>query len=53
MDLPYLTPSSIIVNLYYRKIIDEEKSKGFVEKLKEMVSEEEYYLAMTSIRGKI
>ncbi|MFQ6137231.1 MAG: hypothetical protein ACE5PM_08635 [Candidatus Hydrothermarchaeales archaeon] len=52
LDLPYLTPSSVIVNLYYREIIDEEESKGFMERLKEIVSEEEYYLAMDSIGGK-
>lgn len=52
LEVPYLTPSAVIVNLHHRGLVGRRDAKRYVEKLKPMISDEEYYLAMQAIRGR-
>ena len=49
LDVPYLTPSALIVYLFDKKILSRADAKMYINNLKEMVSEEEYYLAMREV----
>lgn len=49
LDVPYVTPSALIVYLFDKKILSRADAKMYINNLKEMVSEEEYYLAMREV----
>jgi hypothetical protein len=49
LSVPYLTPSALIVYLFDKKILSGTDAKMYINNLKEMVSEEEYYLAIREV----
>lgn len=49
LDVPYITPSALIVYLFDKKILSRADAKIYINNLKEMVSEEEYYLAIREV----
>ena len=49
LDVPYITPSALIVYLFDKKILSRADAKMYINNLKEMVSEEEYYLAIREV----
>jgi rRNA maturation endonuclease Nob1 len=51
LNIPYLTPASIIIYLLKKKVIKEEEAKKYLMNLKEMVSDEEYHLAMDEVEN--
>ncbi len=50
LDIPYLTPSALIVHLFKKKVLSKEKAETYINELKEMVSDEEYYLAIREVQ---
>jgi hypothetical protein len=49
LDVPYMTPSALILYLFYQKALNREEAKIYINNLKEMISEEEYYLAIREV----
>jgi len=49
LDIPYMTPSAIIVHLYKKKVLSREEAESYIINLKEMISDEEYYLAINEV----
>lgn len=49
LDVPYMTPSALILHLFYQKTLNREEAKIYINNLKEMISEEEYYLAIREV----
>lgn len=49
LNIPYLTPASIIIFLLKKGTIKKDESKKFLENLKEFVSDEEYHLAVDKV----
>ncbi|MGB7533276.1 MAG: hypothetical protein WA977_09955 [Halobacteriota archaeon] len=50
LDIPYLTPSALIVHLFKKKVLSKEKAETYINELKEMISDEEYYLAIREVQ---
>jgi len=51
LNIPYLTPASIIVFLLKKGAIKKDESREILGNLKELVSDEEYHLAMDEIEN--
>lgn len=51
-NIPYLTPSTVILHIYWKGALTLEKTREIIKKLKNLVSEEEYYLTMEELGGK-
>jgi predicted nucleic acid-binding protein len=51
LNVPYLTPTSIIVYLLKRGAVKKEEAKKHIENLRDMVSDEEYHLAMDEVEN--
>ncbi|MBU4221573.1 MAG: hypothetical protein KKA10_08130 [Euryarchaeota archaeon] len=49
LDVPYITPTALIIYLYNKKVLNSEEAKIYINNLKEMISEEEYYLALREV----
>ena len=49
LDIPYMTPSALIIYLFNKKMLSRVDAKTYIDNLKEMVSDEEYYLAMREV----
>lgn len=49
LDIPYLTPSALIIQLFKRKVLSKIEAETYINKLKEMISDEEYYLAIREV----
>jgi len=49
LNLPYLTSTALIVYLFNKKIFTKSEALSYLYNLKEMVSDEEYYLAIKEI----
>jgi len=51
LNIPYLTPTAIIVYLLKRGVVKKEEAKRYIENLRDMVSDEEYHLAMDEVEN--
>jgi len=51
LNIPYLTPASVIVFLLKKGTIRKDESRKLLENLKEFVSDEEYHLAMDEVKN--
>ncbi|MBU4374380.1 MAG: hypothetical protein KJ714_08105 [Euryarchaeota archaeon] len=51
LNIPYLTPTSIIIYLLKKGAIKKEDAKKYIGNLRDMVSEEEYHLAMDEVEN--
>ncbi|MBS7248996.1 MAG: hypothetical protein KIH08_00155 [Candidatus Freyarchaeota archaeon] len=51
INIPYLTPSTVILHVYWKGALNLEKTREIIKKLKNLVSEEEYHLAMEELGG--
>lgn len=49
LDIPYLTPSALIIHLFKRQVLSKIEAETYINKLKEMISDEEYYLAIREV----
>ena len=49
LDIPYMTPSALIIYLFNKKMLSRVDAKAYIDNLKEMVSDEEYYLAIREV----
>lgn len=49
LDVPYFTPTALIIYLFNKKVLNSEEAKIYINNLKEMISEEEYYLALREV----
>lgn len=49
LDIPYLTPTALIIYLFNEKILTKDDARLYLNNLKEMVSYEEYYLAIREV----
>jgi len=49
LNVPYITPSALIVFLFKRKVLSREDAERYIKNLKEMISDEEYYLAIREV----
>ncbi len=49
LDIPYMTPSALIIYLLDKKLLSRADAKTYINNLKEMVSDEEYYLAIREV----
>ena len=49
LDIQYITPSALIVYLFKKKVLSREDTKSYIANLKEMISDEEYYLAIKGV----
>ena len=49
LDIPYLTPSALIVHLFKMKGLSKKETETYINELKEMISDEEYYLAIREV----
>ena len=49
LDVPYMTISALILYLFNQKVLNREEAKIYINNLKEMISEEEYYLALREV----
>ena len=50
LDIPYQTPSSLLVYLFWKRKITKQEAIAGMERLKDYVSFEEYYLALQAIK---
>jgi hypothetical protein len=48
-DMPYLTPSALIVYLLKKKVLSKRDAERYINNLKVMISAEEYYLAIMEV----
>jgi len=51
LNIPYLTPASVIVFLLKKGAIKKDESRKILGNLKELVSDEEYHLAMDEVEN--
>lgn len=51
LNIPYLTPTSIIIYLLKKGAIKKEDAKKYIGNLRDMISEEEYHLAMDEVEN--
>ncbi|MCZ7362556.1 MAG: hypothetical protein O8C58_04355 [Candidatus Methanoperedens sp.] len=51
LNIPYLTPASVIIFLLKKGAIKKDESRKFLGNLKELVSDEEYHLAMDEVEN--
>jgi hypothetical protein len=51
LNIPYLTPASVIVFLLKKGAISTDESRKFLENLKEFISDEEFHLAMDEVEN--
>jgi hypothetical protein len=51
LNIPYLTPASVIVFLLKKGAISREESRKFLENLKEFISDEEFHLAKDEVEN--
>lgn len=51
LNIPYLTPASVIVFLLKKGAIKKDESRKLLGNLKELVSDEEYHLAMDEVEN--
>jgi hypothetical protein len=51
LNVPFVTPSALIVYAWRKRKIDKMVCLQLLEKLRPMVSEEEYHLAVIEIKG--
>lgn len=51
LNIPFTTPSSLLIYVWKMKKIDKEKCLKLLEKLRSVVSEEEYQLALSELKG--
>ena len=49
LDIPYMTPSALIIYLFDKKMLSKVDAKTYIDNLKEMISDEEYYLAIREV----
>nr|QNO51759.1 hypothetical protein LBHPMFOL_00029 [Methanosarcinales archaeon ANME-1 ERB6] len=49
LNVPYITPSALIVFLLKKKVLSREDAESYINNLKEMISDEEYYLAIREV----
>jgi len=49
LDMPYLTPSALIVHLLKKKVLSKRDAERYINNLKVMISAEEYYLAIREV----
>ena len=49
LDVPYLTPTALILYLLNIKVISKADSRMYINNLKDIISEEEFYLAMREV----
>ena len=49
LDIPYLTPSALIVHLFKMNVLSKKGTETYITELKEMISDEEYYLAIREV----
>ncbi len=49
LDIPYMTPSALIIYLFDKEMLSRVDAKTYINNLKEMVSDEEYYLAIREV----
>lgn len=49
LDIPYLTPSALVVHLFKMKGLSKKVTETYINELKEMISDEEYYLAIGEV----
>ena len=49
LNVPYITPSALIVSLLKKKVLSREDAESYINNLKEMISDEEYYLAIREV----
>ncbi len=50
MGIPYLTPASIIVYLFYRKILTRDEAIAYIEGLRKYISDEEYLISIMEVK---
>jgi len=50
-NIPYLTPSTVILHIYWKGALTKEKTKEIIKKLRNLISEEEYHLAIEELGG--
>jgi len=48
--IPYLTPSSLIVYLFYKGILSREDAIVNIEKLRKYISDEEYFTSIMEVK---
>jgi hypothetical protein len=51
LNIPYLTPTSIIIYLLKKRVIKKEEAKKYIGNLQDMVSDEEYHLSMDEVEN--
>jgi predicted nucleic acid-binding protein len=51
LNIPYVTPTAILVYLFRKNKISKKEVKKYLDKLKDMVSSDEYYLSLSAMRG--
>lgn len=51
LNIPYLTPASVIIYLLKKGAIKKEEAKKYIRNLRDMISEEEYHLAMDEVEN--
>ena len=49
LDIPFLTPSALVVHLLKKKVLSRDEAETYINELKEMISDEEYYLAISEV----
>ena len=49
LNIPYLTPSALVVHLFKMKGLSKKETETYINELKEMISDEEYYLAIREV----
>lgn len=49
LGVPFLTPTAIIIYLYHKRELSRERAKEYLNALKEIVSDEEYYVALKEV----
>jgi len=52
LDIPCMTPSALIVYLFKKDVLSREDAENYIKNLKEMISDEEYYLAIGEVEEK-
>jgi hypothetical protein len=50
MRIPYLTPSSLILYLFYKRILSREDALAQIEKLRKYISDEEYFTSIMEVK---
>jgi len=49
LGIPYLTPTALIVYLFNKKVLTKENTIDYLNNIKDIVSDEEYYLARKEV----